>query len=322
MHLSLSILVISSTILYAIGNQANFKYALREANVYDEFVPSLLDTIEQSTAERPNDEQPSEQNPFDNADVREIVKQSVDPNLLKSQLEPALDEVTNWLKGDSDKLNINIDLSPIKSTLTSQLTAYADNRMTSLPPCTPQDVQAIDQTDFLTLTCRPPDFNVSQVKENIDETLKEVDFVITNKTFQKTATDPTIEDKLSNVKMAYNGLQSIFYGSIVLTALSLAAFVFARRPWKEAFYELGKSLSITGLLTVMPVIAGILIVPRLVQNIESRQNQLVSLGANAASIFATKILTFVLYWGIAFCLFGVILMIVDRKRGSSTQSRK
>ncbi len=312
LKLSLSALIMSSTVLYLVGNPVLLKTSLKEANVYQDIVPAVFETIE--TDLNTNQLSPGQQKDTMFADpaVREVVRNSVEPNVLQTQVDGAIDAFSGWLYGDLETLNFVMNFNPIKETLTRNLSNYAVTRTESLPVCSATNIKAAANYDVLSLQCRPEGITASDAEQKIRSELADIDFMVTEQTFQKDGDQP-LASNLSELKNAFSLLKMIVLVSLVVTALSIGAYLLAHRPFKQALYGLGKSLLGSGLMVLVPAGLAILIVPKILSRVSDGQKALAEVGLSFASEYATKVCLVLLFWGGILSVVGIVVMIIDRK---------
>ena len=320
LKVSLSVLIISSTALYLLNSPALIRSSLSEANVYQDVVPAVLETVDNETAK--NQSSPSdiqEESPFNDPAVRSVIKSSVDPAVLETQVGGALESFSQWVQHDKQPLRFTLDFQPIKSNLTQNLTDYAVKRAQSLPPCTANDLSSSDGQDIFSLQCQPPQgVSATEVEQKINEQLGDVDFTITEKTFVKDG-NPSLDEQLASVKRAYGLLRIAAYGAAVVTLLAGVLFILAHRPLKKALFALGRSFLTSGLLILVPVGVLYFLIPKLIENVTKGQKPLAKLGITFAETYAHKIMFVLVIWGVSLSVLGVILMFVDRKQANGTK---
>ena len=320
LKVSLSVLIISSTALYLLNSPALIKSSLSEANVYQDVVPALLETVDNEAAKnQPNPANIQEESPFNDPAVRSVIKSSVDLTVLEAQVGGALESFSQWLQHDTQSLRFKLDFQPIKTALTQNLTDYAVKRAQSLPPCTADDLNSSDGQDIFSLQCQPPEgVSTTEIGQKINEQLGDADFTITEKTFVKDG-NPSLDQQLASVKRAYGLLRMITYGAAVLTLLAGVLFVLAHRPLKNALFALGRSFLTSGLLILVPVGAVYFLMPKLLDNAAKGQKPLAKLGITFAETYAHKIIFVLVIWGVSLTVLGTILMFVDRKQTNDTK---
>lgn len=312
LKLSLSVLIISSTVLYLVGNPVMLKSSLKDANVYQDIVPAVFETIENDL--NPNQLATDKQNDnvFADSAVREIVRNSVEPNVLQTQVDGAIDALSSWLYGDVESLQFVMNFEPIKETLTRNLTTYAVSRTESLPACNATDLNSAVSEDVLSLQCRPEGVSVAEAEQKIRSELADIDFIVTEQTFQKNGDSP-LESNLSELKKTFSLLKMTVLVSLVVTALSIGAYLLAHRPLKQALYGLGKSLLGSGVMVLIPAGLALFIAPKILERVSVGQKALVEVGLSFASEYAAKVCIILLFWGGILSVVGIAVMIIDRK---------
>lgn len=311
LKVSLSALIMSSTILYLVSSPAILKSSLKEADVYNDIVPAVFESIQNDQNLSPEPSAAQSNTFFSDPAVTEIVRSSVDPVILQTQVDGAIESFADWLHSDADRLQFVMNFQPVKDDLTQNLAAYALARTDSLPICTTSDVHDVDQ-DPLSLQCRPADLTTDAAEQKIRAELAEIDFTITEATFEKDG-QGSLESRLSELKNGFGWLKTTVFATFVLTLLAGAVYLIAHRPFKKALYGLGRSLLGSGLMVLVPAGLAVLIAPRMLARAAEGQKALAEVGLSFASVYATKVLMILVFWGVVLSVTGIIVICIDRK---------
>lgn len=313
--ISLSLLVISSTALYVTSHPALLKSSLAEARVYEDIVPAVLQTVAKDTETMDHNQNSQNTNdPFRNPEIRAVVRESVDPEILKTQTNAGIDAVSNWITqpGNNKRLQFTMDFQPVKEKLIADLSDYAFNKTSSLQPCTAPTSGTNDQ-DLLVFQCRPPGIDRASVEQSLREQLEDVDLTVTEKTLQKDGQAP-LEERLTPVKKSYGLLKTVAVVSLVASVLAALLYIVAHRPLSTALYGLGKSVLSSGLLILIPAFVVFIIASKRFVPGSLDQEPLARLAAVFTNVFIRKIASILMIWGSALSVFGLILVILERKQ--------
>lgn len=314
LKISLGVFILSSTSLYVVGRPSMLKDSLSKANVYSDIVPAVLEAVEDQESNRPDAREGQEDSPFASAEVKEIVKKSITPSVLESQIGGAIDSIAEWAYGNKPSINLTIDLRPIQETLTTNLVSYAQERAQSLPVCDSQ--QNIPQNaDILTVSCRPSEFTLASIEPEVRNALSEVNFLVTDTSLRKDG-QPPLEERISGIKNSFGLLKIVTYASGIIFALSVALYIWARLPLRQALLALGRSLLTSGLMLLVPTALTKLFAVDIVTKAATDQPALAAIGMRAAVTYFDAVLSIVLIWAASLSLIGLVLVIVDRKKSS------
>jgi hypothetical protein len=146
------------------------KIWLKESNLYGHFVSEVIAQGQKSAG----DQQTGTVSLSDSA-VQQAAQTAFTSDNVQQNVEKFLDANYAWLEGKTDKPSFMIDLTTAKQSFADQVALYTKTRLTSLPVCTPaqlQQIQASGDLDPLSISCRPsyltPDASAAQVKTQIE----------------------------------------------------------------------------------------------------------------------------------------------------------
>lgn len=330
LKLSLSALVISSTVLYIASSPALIKDSLTDAGVYQDIVPALFVKIEKDinsstdqhstrnqqiplTPQSESESESESQSPFAAPEVRTVIRSSVNPEVLETEIGGAIESFSMWLKSSERDLTFKMNFEPIRNELTRNLTEYAVTRSQSLPPCTQKNYNNFEDEDILTSSCQPPGLSDAVVQQEINAQLSDIDFVITEKTFQKDG-QQSFTDGMSNIKHTYSLLKVVAYGAIVAMIVSIVLFILAHRPLTAALFALGRALLTSGIIILLPTALTYIFLPNLLKSAADQHDALTKIGVSLALSYSVKVLFILFIWGLVLTIVGAMLIFFDRKR--------
>lgn len=186
------------------GSASPIEKALENSGVYNNFTNAVLD---QSVSEN-NDAQAKAL--LVDPGVRKAINESFSAEILQTDTEMITNGVFDWLEGKTAQPQFSIDLKEPRDKLVTNLTAYAKQRVDTLPTCTLDQIKQL-QTDqnLLNLQCRPPGLDTDKAaKQFSDDILKNTDFIskqtITASDISKDETGQNFFQKQSKVPDAYH----------------------------------------------------------------------------------------------------------------------
>ncbi len=208
------------------SNPNNIDQVLEDGGVYEGFVDIAL----QNAKEQGDD---NTKKLLADPKVEDAVKSSIQPSDIQSSSKSVIDGIYAWLEGKTTQPEFTIDLSKPAEQAVTKLSDYAEERSSSLPPCTIQQLQTVDfQSDLLSIPCLPPGVTSSQIGQQFAQKTKEqVEFlknpVITSKEALK-ETDVTSQE-YTDAPKAYQNLHQSKWVNLIFALILVALLIFARR---------------------------------------------------------------------------------------------
>lgn len=209
-RLALVLIVPLLILLATIGTPSFIKQTIDGSGLYDVIVPTVLEESKMqgdATGEQGQDIIADE-------DIRNIITDSITPEIIQNNFEGAVDGIYTWLSGETEKPNITFDLTEAKTNLENNLNQYITDKLTALPVCTINDIpQAITADNVLDVSCVPPGVDVASQSEIFTSAfLDKAEFldelVFTEEDLPKDANGkPFWEGSFSNAPQAYQGLR-------------------------------------------------------------------------------------------------------------------
>lgn len=223
----LVVLPVVFAVTLVFGSPDSIEKALKESRVYDQFVTVVLDSSKEQATE------PGAQQLLNDPGIRAAIEESFPAELLERSTTTVIGGVFAWLQGDTPEPQFVVDFTEAKTSLITNLKEVAEKRAAGLPECTVEQLQTLDpNTDFLSLPCRPPGFDVKQASDQFgQQILHDVEFlnkpVISHQTLAKEG-QPLISEDLQQLPKAYQAAQAAKWVALaIVTGLGLV-LVFAR----------------------------------------------------------------------------------------------
>lgn len=254
-HIVLLLLPVFFAITVVFSTPSNVTGALKESGVFDRFVDLVLD----SSAENNNDEQTKQL--LQNQDIRNIAKESFTPELLEKSTNDFVQSIYDWLEGKTPEPQFTIDLTAAKTSLTQNLSDYAEKRAASLPTCTIAQLQTIDvSNDLLNLPCLPPGLTAGQVGDRFSEQLlADSDFleqpIITNQTLTEQNNGRPLTADIQNAPEQYQSIQQfrwLLIGAAIILGLLL---ILARHDRRAGVKHVARALISAAVLLVIAMLS-------------------------------------------------------------------
>jgi hypothetical protein len=192
--------------------------------------------------------------------IQSAARVSLSPRYIQQSTEAAIDDIYDWLNGQTAQPNFNIDLSGAKILFANNIADSTQKRLSALPACTTAQSLAFAQSgsfDAYSAACLPKGVSPAAIAEQVKTGIvNQQDFLAT--------TDLTA----ANVKTGGSG-QSVFSGQlagapkqyqrakktpailIILTVLIGVGVVFLSRTWPIGLRHAGISLLIVGLIMLV-----------------------------------------------------------------------
>ena len=204
------------------------EHALKESNVYDQFVPMVLDKSRDQASDQDSKELLADPG------IKAAAEKAFTPQLLQTSAENVINGVFAWMQGLTTEPQFTIDLTSARTELGNNIAAYAEKRAKSLPTCTLQQLRTMSpDIDLLQIPCVPPGVDVSALAQQYSQKfLNDSDFlkdpVITSQTITKN-NGRSLADQLRAVPPVYHALNVSRWILLGVVLLLTALLIFARR---------------------------------------------------------------------------------------------
>lgn len=266
LHITLPVVVLASVFTLLLAVPGPIKRSLAEAEVYQAFTETVAEEL---TGQAENDDSLA----VPPAEIREAVDQAIATEPLQEQVEQALDATYDWLNGLTQRPEFTIDLSQSRENFANSVSAYAADRLESLPTCSSLS-QLENEVNPLTAECLPPRFDRQTAIEAYSQELLDSGEFLPEVKFSSSEIFSNFEDDtLASAPSTFQQLkQAVWIVATVSGVLALAIFLLA--PTKRiGLRRVGLNLAIVGLwLGLFAALSWIF------------QDTLFSIGSGAASL--------------------------------------
>lgn len=222
LHITLPVVVLASVFTLLLAAPGPIKRSLAEAEVYQAFTETVAEEL---TGQAENDDSLA----VPPAEIREAVDQAIATEPLQEQVEQALDATYDWLNGLTQRPEFTIDLSQSRENFANSVSAYAADRLESLPTCSSLS-QLENEVNPLTAECLPPRFDRQTAIEAYSQELLDSGEFLPEVKFSSSEIFSNFEDDtLASAPSTFQQLKQAGWISIVLSAI-LALLVFFLAP--------------------------------------------------------------------------------------------
>lgn len=149
------------------GAADSLKQSVKQSNLYNTAVDSVLDGLAQSPQSEASDK--SIALPLDNPQVRVAAKNSFPPGTLETWGDQFIDGLYGWLEGITNRPEFQIDITNQRQAFAGNVSNIVGERLENLPACSRQESLRLAQEetiDLFTIPCRPP-VNINQEKARL-----------------------------------------------------------------------------------------------------------------------------------------------------------
>lgn len=212
--ISASLWILNHTIL----RPTLIKKWANDSGLYANIIPAIADVIDNPSTDSTV--------PFKNSEILEAGKSAFNDKVLRSATEQTIDQVTSWLEGNTDNLELNINVTEARTSFANQIGAIATARLAALPICSAKTPAL--SFDVFSVTCLPKNVSPSVQGNNLANEL------IANKSFfgDGTITNKTIgltdqHQKTTAFMPSIYGLKNmVFYISVLLVVIFTLIVIF------------------------------------------------------------------------------------------------
>lgn len=223
--------LLSFGLLFAVhqvlGNPAHVKGALDKSGVYDAALTTLVKQATDKAGTRGGEATDSGQQA-----VQTAINEAVPPAYLKEQTNKLLDGVYAWLQGDSQQIQFNLDLTPVKTKLVDSLSSQARARAQTLPTCNAAVAMDLQDIDPFSAECLPPGVTPDAVANEARRQVLDSDMFknssITPQTIAKDNGKP-LEEQLKPVSNIYKlAWRSAIIAGVAAVVFTVAGILLSR----------------------------------------------------------------------------------------------
>jgi hypothetical protein len=235
------------------GTPDNLKKAADESKLYDSAVTNVLDAAKQDAQS-----QTDTQLPLDDPKLEQVAKDAFPPELLSKNSGSIIDGFYAWLQGKSESPQFSVDLTQAKQQLATGVADYAKQRYEGLPPCTIQQLQAIDpnNVDAFEVNCRVPGLASDTVYQRVLGEIQNSDGFLQDTTFTaddlpKDEQGRSVTDNLAAAPDLYNLFKSLPWILGILSVLFGVGVLFLSETKRRGLRSLGITLLGTGIFLLI-----------------------------------------------------------------------
>jgi hypothetical protein len=230
---------------------------LHDSKIYDKALSATLKDAQNEQNETGGDTSVSLTDP----NIQNLAGQAFTPQLVEKSVNTFIDANYAWLQGKTDKPAFSIDLSGAKADFATRAGQFVQQRLTSLPACTPaEQAQLQIPVDAFSVTCRPSGLDPTAEGNRVrDEINNSQDFLgqpnvnadNVNKQDQAEANQEPYYQKLASLPKVYRIGQKLPYIFVFLALLSALGIVFISLTRRKGWRRVGVILAIAGLILVI-----------------------------------------------------------------------
>lgn len=227
------------------NNPNNIDQVLEDGGVYKNFVALALQNVEDQGDE-------NTKKLLADQKFKDAISSSIQPSDIQNSSKSVIDGVYAWLQGKTAQPEFTVDLTQPAERATAEIAAYAEERSSSLPACTLQQLQTVDfKSDLLSIPCVPPGVTSTQIGQQFADQAKDQvaflkDPVISSDELLKES-DISQAD-YADAPKAYQNLHESKWYNLVFAVVLIAALIFARRDRIAGVRFVGKLVLAAGLL--------------------------------------------------------------------------
>ncbi|MGH7158294.1 MAG: hypothetical protein ACREGD_04480 [Candidatus Saccharimonadales bacterium] len=282
------------------------KQTLETSGIYQTLVGDILRQTENSEAAPDGEKQAT---PTDQPEVQQAVKAAASPEFLKSQVERFLDDIYAWVRGDSERLEFQIDLTETKARLADGLASAVNSRLASLPECSGSvSAGSFVSFDPFTAECVPRGLDsgaaTAQIRSEVDKLIEKP--LITQDDIKNDQGQP-LGQQLQALPVAYNGLVLGTRLGALAVVLLAGALILLSIPWRAGLKRVGIVFVVVGGATSLLALGGTFVFKRLSEGLGGGKG--FDSAITLAHLFADGFRTWWLGYGLFLLLLGIAALV-------------
>ena len=257
----LSLLLFATLFLTAIATSINANLAkpdkletwLSQSGLYSAVVSTAVSQAQKST-----DTGGSNGISLSDIAVQQAAKTAFSPTLLQKDVNIVVDNNYEWLQGTIPAPNFKIDLTEAKRAFAQQVGQYVTMHLAGVPVCTTAQAAALsNNSDPLTIACRPANLNAKTEGANVTQKIVSGDGFLANPVITASSINPNgngnskpYYTKLTQAPKAYQiATKSPFvFGAIALLSSVGILFISVRK--RKGLRRIAVTLTLVGLILI------------------------------------------------------------------------
>lgn len=268
-----------------------------------------------------------------NDDLRDILKGTITPVWVQSEIEMVINEMFSWFKSEKDirSIKVVIKLADLKNGALASLKSKIEEKFNTLPECSKKDIKKFEESSMQEMpTCRPPgfttadlfkDFDVAKVLEGIPD---EIDIVKVmqgeplikgDKVQKSNFNSEQLFENLTKVRsLAHIIFSAINYMFIILGLILIFIAVLTMNYLRSMFRWVGFPIFIVGIFLLAIFLAwhsiyNILIVNKLfVEGLTDTFSQTIE---NMITDFVSYLFSSIKIYGFIALILGIVLIVTS-----------
>lgn len=225
---------------------------LVQSGAYDNFIQEVVRDTEQQVENDP------EVSSIDKALLTKVASKAFTAEYLQTTFESAIDSSYDWLEGDTEDLELSIDLSSAKTTFAEALGREVTAKADSLPQCTLQNLPASTSIDIFSAVCIPPGLDIeAQSSEFTNSVLASEDFIpdptinAEDIKIDQDGTEKPLTEVLDQAPTWYRVITNGVWVSVALSLLAITSIVFLSVSKRKGLLHIAKAFMVAGALLAL-----------------------------------------------------------------------
>lgn len=206
-------IVLSVIFLQILATPEPLKTSLKSAGVYETMTDDIHAQFNEQTTES-----------LDAEAVQQAAEQAFSEELLRTEVEQAIDVTYDWLRGETDTLNFTLDFSDARVTFAETLGDNARNQLADVPICT-SSAQPQPDADIWELTCVPPGVDRDELANDFVAGLLVSDDFLGDITYSSDDLLARADFDAQKIPKNFQRLEQSLLPTIVLAATSTLAII-------------------------------------------------------------------------------------------------
>jgi len=283
------------------GTPDHIKNALKESGIYNTLVSDIM-----SQPQDKEGQAKTEEIPVDQAEVKRIIGDAAPPAYLQLQVEKFLDVTYNWVNGQNEHLQVEIDLTEVKTKLRESLGQHTTARLQSLPVCSgPVDPEAFDP---LKAECLPKGTDINAAAEKIKA---EVDKAFKDPVITQDDIGHSLEQQLHAAPVAYQSITKGLWALGLLIVMLTAGLLLLSQPWWRGLKRVGITFIAVGAASGLLAFFAAFGLKKAAETLK-QEGELQASAVTVFKLLAEDLRTWWLGFGIAVVVLGIAALVTKK----------
>jgi hypothetical protein len=246
----LLVFAVSLALWLTLSNPTALKGTLETTGVYDDFTSGLHEELQEQYDEHLEDY------PLIRPLAVQAVRDAFPPQFVQESADEMLDGFYDWLRGETERPVVEINIEQNKRTLAESAADYAVIHLESLETCTSfEEIAQNRGADIMSLSCRPPGLDLDTERIRLVDAIMESEVFAQNTTFSTENLggegDELFTEQYAYLQDAYTWLQRLPWIAGLALLITVGGILLLHQSRRKNMKLFALILFAAGIVTIL-----------------------------------------------------------------------